>query len=80
MDRPMRVAALINGYHPVIGGAERLLAAVIPHLWDQNVETHVITRLRPGLAAFELIGGVPVHRVPSPGPKAVASLSYTVHA
>lgn len=75
-----RVVALINGYHPVIGGAERLLGAVIPYLWEHQVETHVVTRSRPGLESFEVIEGVPVHRVNAPGPKAAASLAYTVGA
>ena len=37
----------------------------------------VLTRRYPGLAAFEQIEDVPVYRIPTLGPKAIASLIYT---
>ncbi|MCP4425738.1 MAG: glycosyltransferase family 4 protein [Chloroflexi bacterium] len=80
MTQTLKVAMLIQGYLPRIGGAERQLAALAPLLRERGVEIHVITRRYPGLSAFEMIDGVPVHRLPIPGPKAVASLSYTVTA
>ncbi|HEX8683203.1 MAG TPA: glycosyltransferase family 4 protein [Ardenticatenaceae bacterium] len=77
---PIRVAMIIQGYLPRVGGAERQLAALAPLLQAQGVELSVLTRRYPGLAPFEIIGGVPVHRLPIPGPKAVASLSFTLSA
>ncbi len=80
MTQTLKVAMLIQGYLPRIGGAERQLAALAPLLRERDVEIHIITRRYSGLSAFEMIDGVPVHRLPVPGPKAVASLSYTVTA
>ncbi len=81
-DQPtrLRVAMIIQGYHPLVGGAERQLAAVAPLLQEQGVDVHILTRRYSGLAAFEMIGGVPVHRLPIPGPKAVASAMFTLAA
>lgn len=73
----LRVAMLIQAYHPRIGGAERQLAAVSTRLQARGVEVHVLTRRYPGLKPFEVIGGVPVHRLPIPGPKPVAALAFT---
>ena len=76
MNQPIRVAMIIQGYHPRVGGAERQLAALAPLLKARQVEVHVITRQYPGLARFEMIDDVPVYRVPIPGPKAMATLSF----
>lgn len=75
-----RVAMLIHGYAPRVGGAERVLAALCPELQALNIEVHVLTRRFPGLASFEIINGVPVHRLPIPGPKITASLTFTLTA
>jgi glycosyltransferase involved in cell wall biosynthesis len=71
---------IIQGYYPLVGGAERILAATTPLLCAQRVEVHILTRRYPGLAPFEMIQGVPVHRLPIPGPKAMASLTFTLFA
>lgn len=76
--KPLRVAMLIHGYHPRVGGAERALAALCPHLQALNIEVHVLTRHFAGLPQFEIINSVPVHRLPAAGPKVVASLSFTL--
>lgn len=76
----VRTAMIIQAYHPHIGGAERQLAALAPLLRAQGVEVHILTRRYPGLTAFEMIEGVPVHRLPIPGPKPVASFSFTLAA
>lgn len=78
--QPLRVAMLIQAYHPRIGGAERQLAAVSPLLQAQGVDVHVLTRRYPGLKSFEMVNGIPVHRLPIPGPKPMASLAYTAAA
>ncbi len=44
------------------------------------MDVHVITRRYPGLASFEHVEGVPVHRIRIPGPKPLASLSFTAGA
>ncbi len=80
MSDSVRVAMLIQRYYPHIGGAERQLAALAPLLQKQGVVLHVLTRREAGLARFEYIDGVPVHRLPVAGPKPVAALMYTLTA
>lgn len=80
MQTPIRVVHIIQAYYPHVGGAEKQLAALAPLLKSQGVEVHIFTRRYPGLAAFETVDGVPVYRLPIPGPKAVASLSFTLSA
>lgn len=76
----IRIAMLIQGYYPLVGGAERQLAALAPALAERGLVVHVLTRRFPGLAPFEIIDGVPVHRLPSPGPKAAKSIAFTAAA
>lgn len=78
---PLRVAMVLQRYHPFVGGAERLVGALAPRLQAHGVEACVITRrYRAGLPRFERISGVPVYRLPSPGPKAIASFMFTLGA
>jgi len=74
----MRVAMLIQGYHPLVGGAEKQLGALAPLLQSAGIDIHIITRGHSGLASSEEISGVPVHRIPAPPPKAVASAFSTL--
>ena len=76
----IRVAMLIQAYHPRVGGAERQLATLAPLLQARGVDTHILTRRYPGLRSFEIINGIPVHRLPIPGSRPVASLSFTLSA
>jgi glycosyltransferase involved in cell wall biosynthesis len=71
---------VIQGFHPLVGGAERQLQLLAPQLRRRGVDVHVITRRYDGLPAFEVIDGIPVHRVAIPGPKPVASLAFTFGA
>ncbi len=80
MTDSIRVAMIIHNYFPVIGGAERVLAALSPELKKNNIDVHILTRRLPGTPAFELISGIPVYRLPAKGPKAFASLSFTMSA
>jgi len=81
MKEPICVAMIIQRYYPHVGGAERQLAAVAPLLEAQGVKIHVITqRNNANLKPFEVIDGVPVHRLPMLGPKAAASLIFTLVA
>lgn len=75
-----RIAILSHGYAPLIGGAERQTAALAPRLQRLGLDITVITRQQPGLARHEVIAGVPVWRLPVPGPKALASASFVVGA
>lgn len=75
-----RVAMIIHGYAPRIGGAERQVGALAPALQRLGLEVSVLTRRLPGTAAYEVIDGVPVYRLPAAGPKAFASLTFTLCA
>jgi glycosyltransferase involved in cell wall biosynthesis len=74
---PLRVAMIIQAYHPVVGGAERQLAALAPLLRARGVDVHVLTRHHPGSPRRETLDGAEVHRLPSPGPRAVAAIAFT---
>lgn len=78
MASSLRVAMIIQGYHPRIGGAERQLATIAPLLQARGIDVHIVTRRYPGFKPFEMINGVPVHRLPVPGPRPVKSLAYTL--
>ncbi|RPI29133.1 MAG: glycosyltransferase family 1 protein [Chloroflexota bacterium] len=80
MSNCLRVAMIIQSYYPRVGGAERQIASLAPLLQRDGVELQVLTRRYPGLSRFEMIGGVPVHRLPVPGPKPAAALVFTLAA
>ena len=75
-----RVAMLIQRYLPHVGGAERQLQQLAPRLRELGYELHILTRHEKGLARFELIDGIPVHRLPAAGPKAIAAVTFTLSA
>lgn len=76
----MHVTMIIQAYLPHVGGAERQLAALAPLLRARGVDVSIVTRRYPDMARFERIDGVPVHRLPVPGPKPTASLAFTLQA
>ncbi len=78
MHPRLRVAMIIQAYHPIVGGAERQLGVIAPLLVERGLEVHILTRRYPGLASFEIIDGIPVHRLAIPGPMPVASLVFTL--
>ncbi|MEZ4682495.1 MAG: glycosyltransferase family 4 protein [Caldilineaceae bacterium] len=81
MSEELRVAMVIQRYYPHVGGAERQVAALAPHLAAHNIALTVLTRRHdPALPRFERIDTVPVYRLPMVGPKALAALSFTVTA
>jgi glycosyltransferase involved in cell wall biosynthesis len=80
LEKKIHVAMISQAYYPLVGGAERQLAALAPLLRARNVEVSVLTRRYKGLKPFEKIDDVPVYRLPAPGPKAVASLLFTLSA
>jgi len=77
----MRIAMIIQSYYPHIGGAERQLAAIAPRMKERGHDVRIYTRrYDTNLAPYEEIDGVQVYRLPTPGPKAAASLSFTLSA
>jgi glycosyltransferase involved in cell wall biosynthesis len=74
----IRVAMVIQRYLPHVGGAERQLQQLAPRLKDLGFELHILTRHEKGLKRFDVIEGVPVHRMPSAGPKGLAAVSFTL--
>jgi len=75
-----RVAMVIQRYLPHVGGAERQLQQLAPRLRARGFDIHIITRHEKGLSTFERIDDVPVHRVRSFGPKALAGAMFTAGA
>ncbi len=75
-----RVAMLIQRYLPHVGGAEKQLQQLAPRLKDLGFELHILTRHEKGLKRFEVIDGVPVHRLPATGPKAWAAVTFNLSA
>ena len=69
---------MIQTYYPHVGGAERQLANVARLLRQQGVQIRVFTRQLPATTRFEIIDDIEVCRLPTPGPKAIASLSFTL--
>ena len=76
----LRVAMIIQAYLPHVGGAERQIASLAPLLQKEGCEIRVITRRFSGLSRKEVLDNVEVHRLPVPGPKALASASFTISA
>ena len=77
----MRVIMLIQKYFPYVGGAERQLQQLSSRLVERGIDVIVITRRHDKrLSSFEVIDGIPVHRLFVPGPKPVAAFSYIFFA
>ena len=72
---------LIQSYFPRLGGAERQLASLAPLLEKHGAQIRIFTRRYDrALSPFEKVGGVPVYRLPVPGPKPLAALSFSTAA
>lgn len=80
MTTRLRVDMIILEYHPIVGGAQRQLAMVAPLLQARGVDVRILTRRYDDLPSFEVIDGVPVHRLPAPGPKLTAASAFTLAA
>lgn len=59
-----RICLLIGAYYPIVGGAETHARLLCKGLKERGVDLFVVTRVRKkGLKKYELIDGIPVHRV-----------------
>jgi glycosyltransferase involved in cell wall biosynthesis len=76
----LRVAIISQRYYPLIGGIEHQQSTLAPLLRERGLDVQIFTKQYPGLKGEEIINGVPVHRFPIPGPRPVASISFTLHA
>lgn len=76
----MRVVMVIQKYYPFVGGAERQLQQLSARLKARGVEVSVLTRRYENLPSFEMVDGVPVYRLPAPGPKPLAAAAFIVSA
>jgi glycosyltransferase involved in cell wall biosynthesis len=78
MNDRCAVAMVIHDYYPRVGGAQQQVADLARLLRQDGVEVCVLTRRFLGLQAFEVRDGIPVYRLPIPGPPALAALVFTV--
>lgn len=76
----MKVAFVIQTFHPVVGGSERQLLALLPELMSRGVEPCVITRGLAGKAKAETLDGIPVFRCGSTRYGALGSLFFLLEA
>jgi len=74
--KTLHVVVIIQDYYPRLGGAQRQVAEQAPLLKQLGVEITVLTRRYAGLKPFERVGDVPVYRLPIPGSKPLAAISF----
>jgi len=75
--RPLRVAMLASMFPPSIGGIQIHTLRLSQKLVERGLDVHVVTRIQPGLAPFERMCGVRVHRVGLPAARGAAgSLAF----
>jgi glycosyltransferase involved in cell wall biosynthesis len=80
-DRPLRICHVISSFRPVIGGAERATETLTRALIEHGEDVVVLTRRYSSAdAPFEMIGGVPVHRLGLPGRSKWHALTFAAHA
>lgn len=72
------VAMVIHDYYPRVGGAQQQVADLARLLMQDGVDVSVLTRRFPGLPSYEVRDGIPVYRLPIPGPPALAALVFTL--
>jgi glycosyltransferase involved in cell wall biosynthesis len=79
-SRRIAVTMILQSYHPRVGGAETNLRALVDPLRARGVDVTVLTRRFPGMAPEECVAGAPVYRLPVPGNRVRASLTFTATA
>lgn len=77
LTQQVGVCMVISDFHPTVGGTERQAQHLAVRLMERGIRVCVLTRRYVGLKRYEVINGIPVYRVPAPGPRAIASLVYT---
>ncbi len=75
-DPALRMAAVIQSYLPVLGGAQTQVQQLGPLFARRGVQTVVLTRRVPGTLGVERGGGLLVRRLWVPRQPAAASLAY----
>jgi glycosyltransferase involved in cell wall biosynthesis len=61
----MNVIFVMNAYHPIIGGVEKVASCLARELKKLDCRVEVVTARNPiSLPASEIIDGIPVHRFP----------------
>lgn len=75
-----RVAMISAAYYPALGGIASQLAAVAPALQAMGFEVHVVTKQQANRPALEKIDDVTIHRLATPGQRALASLAFVIQA
>jgi len=76
----VKVAFVIQTFHPVVGGAERQLLALLPRMQRAGIEPLVITRGLSGEAADVMVDGIPVRRCGHQGYGMLGSLMFLLGA
>ena len=75
----MKIASVLmlsQTFHPVIGGAEKQALEISKAFVKRGVKVTALTRLRPGLAAEEVVEGVLIKRLACPGSGAFNSAVF----
>ena len=75
-----RIMMIFQSYLPEVGGAQKQLSMQAPFLQARGLDVQVLARRRPGMKAFEVMDGVPIHRLPAWGPKPVAAILFILSA
>ncbi len=79
-SEPTRVAMLLQSYLPVVGGAQRQLAQLMPRFGDRSIEATVVARGVPDAAERERVAGGEVVRITVEGSGGARSIAYTIGA
>jgi glycosyltransferase involved in cell wall biosynthesis len=67
--RKPRVCLLTETFYPVVGGGETQARSLVDGLAEKGIDTLVITRRSsPTYPRQEILGGVPIYRIPPAGP------------
>lgn len=77
---PPQVCFLIPSFRPVIGGAERRTERLCRRLAEKGIRVLVVTRRYPGLARFEMVAGIPVHRLGHQSRSKLGAATFAIHA
>ena len=79
-NQPLRICHLISSFRPIIGGAERATERLCATLVKDGVDTIVLTRQQSrNTLRFEVIDGIPVHRLGFPSQSKFGAMSYALH-